>query len=284
MPGRILKEDPLIEKPAFRVPRYDPLIALFSVAGSLLILMTALAILTIAIPELADPIHLLSVAGDPAIATAFLLTFSAGCVAVGLLVVFGTPLAYVMNRVHFRGKSLVESLIDIPLVLPHTVAGLMIYLLFMSRGLIGAPFAEAGVFFEDAYPGIVAAMVFVSMPYYVNGVREGFAKVPVRLENVARTLGATAWKTFLWISLPLVRRHIISSGVVAWGRAVGEFAAVVMIAYFPMVVSTLIYQRFSTGGLAESRSVAFLMILVCFILFFIVRWLTHRMEDGHDQA
>lgn len=265
-----------------KVPRYNPMIASFWIAGSVFIFLVALAVLTIAIPELADPIHLLSVAGDPGIGMAFVLTFAAGFAAVGLLAVFGTPLAYLMDRSSFAGKSFVESLIDIPLVLPHTVAGLMIYLLFMSRGIIGAPFAAAGLFFEDALPGIIVAMVFVSMPYYVNGVREGFAKVPVRLENVARTLGATPWKTFAWISVPLVRRHIVSSAIVAWGRAVGEFAAVVMIAYFPMVVSTLIYQRFTTGGLSESRSVAFLMVIVCFVLFFTVRWLTRRMEDGHD--
>lgn len=284
MPDDTPNEAFLTKKIPFRVPRYNPLNAAFWIAGSVLVILAALAILTIAIPELADPTHLVSVAEDPVIAGAFLLTFAAGFAAVGFLAVFGTPLAYVMNRVQFRGKSLIESLVDIPLVLPHTVAGLMTYLLFMSRGLIGAPFAGAGLFFEDAFPGIVAAMVFVSMPYYVDGVREGFSKVPVRLENVARTLGATPVKTFLWVTLPLVRRHMISSAIIAWGRAVGEFAAVVMIAYFPMVVSTLIYQRFSTGGLAESRSVAFLMILVCFILFFIVRWFTYWMEAGHDQA
>jgi molybdate/tungstate transport system permease protein len=180
------------------------------------------------------------------------------------------------------GKGLVESLVDIPLVLPHTVAGLMVYLLFMARGPIGGPLAAAGIFFEDAFPGIVAAMVFVSAPYYIDAVREGFARVPVQLEHVARTLGATRFRAFVAVALPLCRGHLVSGALLAWGRAVGEFAAVVMIAYFPLVVSTLIYQRFSTGGLAESRSVAFLMVVVAFLLFLLVRWAAGSRGRRHD--
>jgi molybdate/tungstate transport system permease protein len=161
----------------------------------------------------------------------------------------------------------------------------MVYLLFMTRGVIGAPFASIGVFFEDAYPGIVVAMVFVAIPYYINAVREGFEKVPVHLENVARTLGASRFKAFRHIALPLTTRHILYGSLLAWGRAIGEFAAVIMIAYFPMVISTLIYYRFSTGGLAESRSIAFVMILVCAGVFILFRLILMRSRGViHDRA
>lgn len=266
-----------------RVP-CDRITLLFILAGGVLVLLTLLAVLTIAVPELADPLHLASVAGEPGVMDSLLLTFAAGFTAVLILALLGTPLAYLLARNEFRGKAVVEGLVDIPLILPHTVAGLMVYLLFMSRGLIGAPFAEAGFFFEDAFPGIVAAMVFVSTPYYVDGVREGFGKVPVRLEHVARTLGATRWYAFSRVVLPLTLRHIMSSALVAWGRAIGEFAAVVMIAYFPMVVSTLIYQRFATGGIAESRSVAFLMLALCLVLFIGIRWLMKHVGRYDDPA
>jgi molybdate/tungstate transport system permease protein len=161
----------------------------------------------------------------------------------------------------------------------------MVYLLFMSRGIIGGPLHNMGIVFEDAFPGIVMAMIFVSSPYYIHAVREGFEKVPVHLENVARSLGATRFSAFWHVTLPLSTRHLLSGSFLAWGRAVGEFAAVVMIAYFPMVVSTLIYQRFTTGGLAESRSVAFIMIIICLTVFVLFRWVMRKVRrPDYDRA
>lgn len=256
----------------------------FWLIGSLLVGLIILAILVIALPEFRDPAHLAAVAADPQVLTALVITMVAGLNAVLILILAGTPLAYALSRNTFRGKGLIESIIDVPLILPHTVAGLMVYLLFMTRGVIGAPFASIGVFFEDAYPGIVMAMVFVAIPYYINATREGFEKVPVHLENVARTLGASRFDAFRHIALPLTTRHILYGSLLAWGRAIGEFAAVIMIAYFPMVISTLIYYRFSTGGLAESRSIAFVMILVCAGIFVLFRLLMRSRDVIDDRA
>jgi len=265
--------------------RYDSCLTAFWIIGSVVIIFTILALLSIAVPELSDLSHLAFVATESGVIEAILLTMVAALMAVVFLVIFCTPLAYVLARSTTRWKGIVENLVDIPLVLPHTVAGLMVYLLFMSRGPIGAPLRSVGIVFEDAFFGIVVAMIFVSSPYYINAVREGFEKVPVRLENVARTLGASRFQAFRSITLPLSTRHLLSGSFLAWGRAVGEFAAVVMIAYFPMVVSTLIYQRFTTGGLAESRSVAFIMIVICMAVFFVFRWLTRTAgRHEHDRT
>lgn len=265
--------------------RYDPFLTLFWLIGSVIIIITLLALMSIAVPELADLPHLASVAAESGVIEAILLTMVAALVAVLFLVVFCTPLAYVLARSTTRWKEIVENLVDIPLVLPHTVAGLMVYLLFMSRGPLGAPLRSVGIIFEDAFFGIVVAMIFVSSPYYINAVREGFEKVPVHMENVARTLGASQFYAFWHIALPLSTRHLLSGSFLAWGRAVGEFAAVVMIAYFPMVVSTLIYQRFTTGGLADSRSVAFIMIIICIAVFFVFRWVTRKAgSHNHDRT
>lgn len=262
----------------------EPIILVFTIAGGGLVVLILVAVFTIAVPELANPIHLASVAGEREVIDSLFITFLAGSIAVLIIMLLGTPLSYVLARHDFSGKAVIEGLIDIPLILPHTVAGLMVYLLFMIRGIIGAPFQTIGFFFEDAFPGIVAAMVFVAIPYYVDPVREGFETVPVRLEHVARTLGATRWKTFTWISLPLTSRHIVSSALVAWGRAIGEFAAVVMIAYFPVVISSLIYQRFVTGGITESRSVAFIMLILCLGLFIGIRMIIKRLGRYNDSA
>lgn len=262
----------------------DRCMAGFWLIGAVLIALVILAILVIALPEFENPGHLVDVASDPQVLTALALTMVAALNAVLVLVVTGTPLAYALARSSFPGKGLIESIIDVPLILPHTVAGLMVYLLFMTRGVIGAPFAGIGVFFEDAYPGIVVAMVFVAIPYYINAAREGFGKVPVHLENVARTLGASRFAAFRYVALPLSMRHILYGSLLAWGRAIGEFAAVIMIAYFPMVISTLIYYRFSTGGLAESRSIAFVMVLVCAIIFVLFRFLMRSRSVVHERG
>ena len=256
----------------------------FWIPGMILVGVIVLALLVIAIPVLRNPEYLAAAAADPVVFQAFLVTFVAGFCAVGILALLGTPLAYALSRTDASWKGVVETLVDIPLVLPHTVAGLMVYLLFMSRGLLGAPLGELGLVFEDAFPGIVAAMVFVSIPYYVNAVREGFGRVPVPLENVARTLGASRVKAFWSVTLPLTTRHILYGALLAWGRAIGEFAAVIMIAYFPMVISTLIYYRFNTGGIAESQAIAFLLILLCLVLFFIFRFLTRRAGVYDDRS
>jgi molybdate/tungstate transport system permease protein len=265
--------------------RYDSCLTAFWLMGSVVIIITILALLSIAVPELSDLSHLVSVATESDVIEAILISVVAALVAVFFLVIFGTPLSYVLSRSTTRWKGIIENIVDIPLALPHTVAGLMVYLLFMSRGPLGAPLRSIGIVFEDAFAGIVVAMIFVSSPYYINAVREGFEKVPVHLENVARTLGATRFHAFRSITLPLSARHLLSGSLLAWGRAVGEFAAVIMIAYFPIVVSTLIYQRFTTGGLAESRSVAFIMILICIAVFVVFRWITRTVgRHDHDRA
>ncbi|NMB78669.1 MAG: ABC transporter permease [Methanomicrobiales archaeon] len=256
----------------------------FSLIGGMLVLLPLLALLNITIGQLADIPFLISIATQKQVIDSILLTFGAGLVAVAILIIFGTPLSYVLARTQSRFNQVVESLIDLPLVLPHTVAGLMVYILFMQRGLIGAPLKEMGIVFEDAFLGIVVAMLFVAMPFYVNTVREGFQKVPVHLENVARTLGATRFQAFCLIVLPSSIRHIFNGCILAWGRAISEFAAVIMIAYYPMIISTLIYYRFTTGGIKESSAVAFVMIVACFAVFLILRSVTRYLGRYDDRV
>jgi len=256
----------------------------FAIIGGMLVLLPLLALINITIGQLADIPFLITIATQKQVVDSILLTFGAGLVAVIILVIFGTPLSYVLARTQSRFNQVVESLIDLPLVLPHTVAGLMVYILFMQRGMIGAPLKNMGIVFEDAFPGIVIAMLFVAMPFYVNTVREGFQKVPVHLENVARTLGATRFQAFCLIVLPSSVRHILNGSILAWGRAISEFAAVIMIAYYPMVISTLIYYRFTTGGIKESSAVAFVMIVACYVVFLVLRSVTRYLGRYDDRV
>ena len=256
----------------------------FAIIGGMLVLLHLLALINITLGQLADIPYLLAVATQKQVIDSILMTFGAGFLAVIILIIFGTPLSYFLARTNSRFNQVIESLIDLPLVLPHTVAGLMVYILFMQRGLIGAPLKNMGIVFEDAFLGIVVAMLFVAIPFYVNTVREGFQKVPVHYENVARTLGATRFQAFLFIVLPSSVRHIFNGCILAWGRAISEFAAVIMIAYYPMVISTLIFYRFTTGGIKESSAVAFVMIVACFVVFLILRSVTRYIGRYDDRV
>jgi molybdate/tungstate transport system permease protein len=265
-----------------RVP--DKCLISFALIGGLIIALTLLSLLSITLGQIEDIPNLIRVATETKVINSIVLTMGAGLNAILILLLIGTPLAYILARTDFHGKGIVESIVDLPVMLPHTVAGILVYILFMQRGLIGAPFKNIGIVFEDAYPGIVMAMVFVSSPYFINSVREGFEKVPLHMENVARTLGATRWQAFRKVVLPLSVRHIFSGSILAWGRAIGEFAAIIMIAYYPMVISTLIYYKFTTSGLKESSTVAFVMILACFAAFIVLRVVTRYIGRYDDRV
>ncbi len=268
-------------KPQFRC---TPFLFACALLGALPVGLIVLALINITLGQLSDPAYLWMIATETEVVSTILLTFGAGLCVVILLLIFATPLAYLLSRSSGTAARIIEAVVDLPVMLPHTIAGLLVYLLFMPNGWIGAPLAAVGIAFEDAFLGIVAAMFFVSIPFYMNTVREGFAKVPRHLENAARTLGATPAVIFRTISLPLTLGHIASGSVLAWGRSISEFSAVIMIAYYPMVISTLIYNSFMTGGLKESSAVAFIMIVSCLGIFIILRLIAGKIGARYDRV
>ncbi|NIN63134.1 MAG: ABC transporter permease subunit [Anaerolineae bacterium] len=208
---------------------------------------------------------------DREVRDSILLTFGASLVATIIALFTGVPLAYLLARVDFFGKRLIEGIIDVPIVVPHTAAGIALLMAFGRRSLLGRGFGLVGVEFVSAEPGIVIAMLFVSLSFLVNSAREGFEAVDPRLERVARTLGASPWRAFWRVSLPLAWRSILSGLVLMWARGLSEFGAVVILAYHPMVAPVLLYERFESFGLDYSRPVATLMILICLATFVILR-------------
>lgn len=216
---------------------------------------------------------LVNTAKNSSVMSSISLSLYAGFLATLVALFLGAPAGYILARFDFPGKSLVESIIDVPVVVPHTVAGIALLTVFGSRGLIGGPL-ESYIQFRDALPGIVVAMLFVSVPYLANSAREGFKSVNPRLENAARSLGAPLWKAFFFVTLPLSARHLMVGAVMTWARAISEFGAVVMIAYYPMIGPTLIYDRFLSYGLSASRPIAVLLILITLTIFIVIRILS----------
>ena len=191
--------------------------------------------------------------------------------ATGVIAIFGTPLAYFLARQDFRGKSVLEAIIDVPIMVPHTVAGIAVLMAFSPRAPLGALLVSAGLSPVNSHLGIILACMFVSIPFYVDSARDAFYGVSPRLENVSRTLGATFPHVFFRITLPLAKKGLMSGLIMSWARGVSEFGAIVIIAYHPMVAPTLIYDRFATFGLKYSTPVTVQLILVCLGMFVVLR-------------
>lgn len=217
---------------------------------------------------------------DKDVLNSIFLSFFCAFLATLIAFIFGVPLAYILARKNFYGKSFVEGIVDVPVVVPHTVAGIALLSVFSSNGLIGGFFFENfSIKFVDALPGIIIAMLFVSVPFMINYSREGFESIDIKLENAARTLGANPFYVFLKISFPLAFRNIFVGAIMTWARAVSEFGAVIMMAYYPMIATTLIYDKFLTEGIYASQAVAAILLIFCLIVFVILRLLIKKEKE-----
>ena len=222
---------------------------------------------------------------DEEVYLSILLTVWAALIATAVGLVLGVPLAYLLARRQFWGKRFLEGLIDVPIVIPHTAVGIALLFVFGRQFLLGKMFHCIGITFVDALAGVVIAMMFVSIPFLIDSAKEGFKAVDVRLEKVARTLGASPWRSFFRVSLPLAWRGIFSGSVMMWARGMSEFGAVLIIAYHvpflkghPVVAPILVADRFASFGLDYARPVAALIILTSLIAFIVLRTIAYRGE------
>ena len=195
------------------------------------------------------------------------LTVSAAVIATVVGFVVGVPLAYVLARKEFPGKRLVEGVIDLPIVFPHTAAGVALLTVWGRDGVVGRILAPLGISFTETVAGIVLAMLFVSLPFLVDTAREAFAMVDPRYEHVARTLGSSPGGAFARVTFPQAWRGVLAGGVLMWGRGISEFGAVVILAYNPKVISVLTYERFEGFGLRAAQPPAVLIVIVAFVVF-----------------
>ncbi|KAF0152244.1 MAG: molybdate/tungstate transport system permease protein [Ignavibacteria bacterium] len=181
------------------------------------------------------------------------------------------PLAFILARKDFPLKNIVNGIIDIPIIIPHSAAGIAILGVVTRESWLGK-FADLfGIQFVGNPAGIIMAMAFVSIPFLINAARDGFAAVPERLEKVALTLGASPARVFFTISLPLAWRSILSGLILMWGRGMSEFGAVIIVAYNPQTAPILIFERFTSFGLKYSVPAAVIFVSVCLLMFVFLR-------------
>ena len=254
-----------------RVKRKRPegLVIGFAGAGGLLLLFVLLPLLSTLVRT---PVGALwATVTDAEVRASLGLTFYAAAWATLLALLTGVPLAYLLARYDFPGKRWVEGVINLPIVVPHTAAGIALLTVFGRQAPVGRALGAVGLQFVDNVPGIVVAMLFVSLPFLLNAAREAFAMVDPELEGVAQTMGASRWQAFLYVTLPLAWRGIVSGAVMMWGRGISEFGAVVILAYYPKIIPVLAYERFAGFGLRAAEPVAVVLILASLTMFVILQ-------------
>lgn len=248
------------------------------------ILLGALILLFIISPLLGmffatSPHSIFETAKEPEVRQSIWLTMWTSMLGTLVFALAAIPLAYLLARKNFSGKKLITGIIDLPVVIPHSAAGIAI-LGFVSRDtLLGKMGSVIGLDFVGNPAGIIVAMSFVSIPYLINAARDGFSGVPVRLEKAAMTLGASPARVFFTVSLPLAWRNIVSGLVLMFARGMSEFGAVIVVAYHPMVTPVLIYERFGSFGLKYARPVSVLFILISLSVFIILRLLSKEKDS-----
>ena len=239
--------------------------------GSLFLLFLAGPVIGVVGSGAAEGFRLLLSDGE--LQAALALTAKSATLATLLAFLGATPIAWLLERRRFRGRSLVAALLDIPLLIPHPVAGIALLLVLGRVTFAGRGLEMLGLHITGSATGIVLAMLFVSSPLYLNAARESFAKVDPRYESVARTLGDSPWRAFRRVTLPLSKRGLLAGAIVMWARSVSEFGAIVILVYHPQVASVLIWERFNVSGLRGAVPVAAVLVLLAVIPLVLLRML-----------
>ncbi len=223
-------------------------------------------------------------AADVELQRALSLTAISATVVVLATMLLGTPLAYLLARGRMPAGTVVSALLDLPLLIPHPVAGIALLLAFGRASAAGSVLARAGWQIVGSPLGIALAMTFVAAPLYVSAAREALARVDARYESVARTLGDSAWRAVWRITLPMAGRGLLAAAVMMWARAVSEFGAIVILTYNPKVASVLSYDRFTAFGLDAALPVAAVLVLLALVPLLVLRSLRASATSAGERG
>jgi molybdate transport system permease protein len=209
------------------------------------------------------------------------LTVQTTLAATLLAVALGTPLAYLLARGTFRGRDVLDTLVDLPITIPPVVAGVALLLAFGRRGLLGRQLDVWGHQVAFTTIAVVMAQLFIASPFFVKAARSGFEGVDTRLEAAARTLGAGRWRVFWTITVPLARPALLSGVVLAWARALSEFGATMMFAgNFPGRTQTLTLAVMTAleSDLETAVAVSALSLALALSALLSAKWLAGRLK------
>jgi molybdate transport system permease protein len=203
--------------------------------------------------------------------------------SLGLILLLGTPLAYLMGRYQFRYKKVLDTLIDLPTVLPPSVAGLALLMALGRRGPIGAWLGGMGIEVAFSTTAVVLAQTFIAAPFYVRAATLGFAGIDEEIEQAAQLDGASRWQIFKYVILPLSRFALLSGGVMSWARALGEFGATIIFAgNFPgrtQTMPTAIYLAFERD-LDSALILSVILVMIAFLSLLLIKLLVAQETES----
>ncbi|HLC03647.1 MAG TPA: ABC transporter permease [Anaerolineales bacterium] len=250
---------------------------LWSLLGLPLLIFLALPIAALLIRS--SPVELLGNLSRPDVTKAIAVSLKTTLVSIVGIVVLGTPLAYLLGVRSFRGKRLIETLVDLPTVLPPSVAGVALLVAFGRRGILGGWLGDLGVDVAFSQLAVVMAQTFVAAPFFIRSAAVGFAAVDRELVQAAMLDGAGSWKLFREVILPLAYPSAMSGAVMSWARALGEFGATIIFAgNFPGRTQTMplaIYIGFEVD-LNTALTLSVILILLSFVSLWFIRLLLSR--------
>lgn len=224
---------------------------------------------------------LFSVTRDSEVTGGIFLTLWVSLTATLFLAIAAIPFAYYISRSSRKIKSLLTGIVSIPIIIPHSAAGIAILGLVSRDSTLGKAADALGLSFIDNPLGIAFAMAYVSIPFLIISAINGFSDVPEKQEMAAQSMGASRLRVFLSVSLPLAKKQIVAGMVLMFSRGISEFGAVIMVAYFPKITPILIYDRFTSFGLSNARPIAAIYILICLLIFFLF-WIYSNKKNGKD--
>lgn len=216
----------------------------------------------VALPANLSGKNLLDTYSDPQTRGAIVTSLATATISTGIVAALGVPLAYLLATVQFRGRTLANVLVFLPLVLPPVSAGILLLMLYGPYGTVGHLLAPRGMTLVDTAAGIVLAQTFVSAPFVIVAARSAFERVEGELFEAAASMGAGAWQIFWHVGLPLARNGIAAGLTLGWLRALGEFGATVILAYHPYSLPVLNYVDLSSTGLVRALPLALLTLLI----------------------
>jgi molybdate transport system permease protein len=224
--------------------------------------------------------------GESSLISAVSLSLLTTTAAMLLVVLLGTPLAYLLSRHQFRLKKYLAVLVELPIVIPPVVAGLALLSAFGRRGLLGGVLGFFGLSLPFTPMAVVIAQLFVSSPFYIRAAQNSFNTIPMEFEEAARIDGADAWKTFRQIILPLSSPALLSGLLISWARALGEFGATVLfagnLAGSTQTMSLLVYAALERD-LGATYTTALILLALAVVLLGGTRLLAHLENSNVSQ-
>lgn len=251
------------------------------VPAILLILSVAFIALPVASLFLKSPLETtIRSLHDPVVMDALRLSLMTSTLTTSIVVLMGTPVAYIHARFHYFGKEIADSLIDLPVIMPPAVAGIALLMAFGRMGILGRYLDAFGISIAFTTLAVIIAQVFVSSPFYIRQARTSFEDVDLSFENAARTLGASRTYTIFHVILPIACNGLISGAIMAFARSLGEFGATIMFAgnfqgrtqTMPLAIYTAMQ-----GDLDVSLCIALILVAISFMVIALVKTLTRRV-------